>query len=902
MRKIFIGSLLATLCLSTAGAAVWQLPAKKTLAMQAEEAGRTEDIKVVENMRRFQGKRGVAIQSNANGRQGKNDGILTFELNVQKAGKYVFWVHAGVDEYGKKIGSKARSKYQSFFLQLTVNGSLPTKRVVFEPWRNPEGTNKTLGQFYLTAGKNIIKLQLPRGVILDCLSLAPYKAPKVPAAARKFELIKLPGHPRLMVNSSILDTLRKNLEHKENKYFWNLVRQTALRSYKPQFPKQGEVPHDAVLERAIACKAFYYLINGSKSVGRDAVDLTREYISRVEFGNLLDITREIGAAIYTASLVYDWCYDLMSDDERNVIRRNLIRLAENMECGWPPFKQSILSGHGNEAQINRDLLSMAVAIYDEDPEPVRYCSYCVLQQLVPNRAFDYQSPRHSQGISYSSFRFAWEMYAAWIFKRLLQREVFDSNIKNVAYYWIYMRTPWGFMFRDGDGASWRNNWGSALASLLCYTYAEDPVLKGEFLRTDRGKIDPILFLLLNIPQMTPQMDRSCLPKGLDFGPVRSGMSIRNSWDISKESDAVAAEVRGGGYHYGNHQHSDAGAFQIFFRGQLISPLSIYKFYGTPYDMNFAKRSVAQSMLLVVDPAEKIYASYGNDGGSRFIQNMPRDYRDLTVKSKFYYGKKRYCAFQISAADPKISIYSADLTGAYSSKVKSLTRTFCFIDLDDVKRPALAVVYDRLEKSDPDFKTYWQITTLRDPEKIDNGVRLTSFRRNKGKTGKLDLQMYKPAANDRTMEILTGKDACNVFGKQYVVPSMIPEASGSRVIFSPRKAAAKHEFLALLNIYGSETTPHKVGVEENTDCFAVFSANRAVILPRSSNFYSRRFSFKLPQSSKRMIAVANLTAGMWNVQEKDGKKYQIKVEENNNTLFFESDALEFDLSMQKDITR
>ena len=101
----------------------------------------------------------------------------------------------------------------------------------------------------------------------------------------------------------------------------------------------------------------------------------------------------------------------MSPADRESIRKNLMRLADDMEIGWPPFRQMIVNGHGNEAQVNRDLLSMAIAIYDEDPLPYRYCAYRILEELVPMRRFEYQSPRHNQGVSYGPYRFNWDMHA-----------------------------------------------------------------------------------------------------------------------------------------------------------------------------------------------------------------------------------------------------------------------------------------------------------------------------------------------------------------------------------------------------------------------------------------------------------------------------------------------------------
>src|SRR5690606_4743358 len=100
----------------------------------------------------------------------------------------------------------------------------------------------------------------------------------------------------------------------------------------------------------------------------EAVQLTKDYLGHVEFGNVLDITREIGRAIYTGSLVYDWCHDLLTEEEKESLYAGLMRLAIDMEAGWPPFRQTIITGHGAEAQINRDLLAMSIATYEQDPQ------------------------------------------------------------------------------------------------------------------------------------------------------------------------------------------------------------------------------------------------------------------------------------------------------------------------------------------------------------------------------------------------------------------------------------------------------------------------------------------------------------------------------------------------------
>lgn len=67
------------------------------------------------------------------------------------------------------------------------------------------------------------------------------------------------------------------------------------------------------------------------------------------------------------------------------------------------------------------------------------------------RRVEYQSFALFQGISYGSYRFGWEMHAAWLLLRMTGHEVYPENLKNLGGYWLYARLPDGQMLRDGDG-------------------------------------------------------------------------------------------------------------------------------------------------------------------------------------------------------------------------------------------------------------------------------------------------------------------------------------------------------------------------------------------------------------------------------------------------------------------
>ncbi len=198
--------------------------------------------------------------------------------------------------------------------------------------------------------------------------------PAIPEKAQQYKPAITPpaGHPRVWVTPQSLPVIKARLTEGENAEAWNKVKAAAIVPFNFNFDPQEEIFYREDVEKAVETKAFYYLMTGDKAVGREAAKLMQDYLSVLEFGNVTygDITREIGRSIYVAALVYDWCYDLLSKDELANLRHHMLRLARDMEIGWPPFMDSIINGHGNEAQISRDLLAMSIALYDEDPLPI----------------------------------------------------------------------------------------------------------------------------------------------------------------------------------------------------------------------------------------------------------------------------------------------------------------------------------------------------------------------------------------------------------------------------------------------------------------------------------------------------------------------------------------------------
>ena len=872
---------------------------------QAEKAVRNEERTVLAERKDFTDGQGVGLKSDlADEAQVSTDRQpdLEFSIQVPKAGRYWVITQAGLDDSGKEnmtnaMNSNKKSKYDSLQLGIAIDNMSPTKRVVFVPWANAATvyTERT-GKFDFSGKPQKVKIWLPKGVQLDSIRVIPYTPPKVPDVAASYHppIVPPATRPRLWVNADSLKIAQERLTHQEHKSVWEKFRGNAVKPFAFEFTPNVEVGQNAALEAAAVNKAFVYLMTKDKQQGKEAVALIRDYLSVVSFGNILDITREIGRAIYNGSLVYDWCYDLMSEQDRKSIRTNLLRLADDMEMGFPPFIGIVVNGHGNEMQLSRDLLSMAIALYGDDNVPYQYCSYRVLEELKPMLAYQYQSPFHHQGISYGPFRFECDMTAAWLFRRMSGNKVFDDNIEQVPMSWIYMRLPNGAVFPDGDGSyapSFRT-----YANLLNYTYSGNPVLKGETLRQNKNVVDPMRFLLLNDPELKAETDLNVLPLTMDFGTILSGMIARTGWNISRDSkdsnDDVVIMVKGGGKHFGNHQHSDAGSFQIFFHEYLAGDMGIYGYYGTPYDMNFCKRSVSHSMMLVYDPDEVFLpstqrSSIGNDGGARFNQKAPLTGEQTETEDHFRNGKRLAAAWGPDKHKPVFSFLSSDLTDAYSKKIKDYTRSFCFLNRQEDNIPAVLLIYDSIAVSNPAFKKYWQINTLPKPKVTPTGIQVLAgiTTENEKPKGRLELSMLRPATSERTVEILTGhKEAHKVFGVSYTPPTETVQTQGSRVMFSPKKEQEHDEFLTVIQLVNRTEHELPISVTETKTNYVVFMGQHIVVLNRSKKLLDTAQTVDIPTNNDYNVLFTGLAAGQWTVKQ-SGSEQTYRVQADESTLYF-----------------
>jgi hypothetical protein len=642
-----------------------------------------------------------------------------------------------------------------------------------------------------------------RALPLALLALAPWTAAAAPAAPdcrwKEVQGVRIPvpppEHPRLYLRARHVPDLAARLEHPVLKPVAEALRQAAKKD--PQYKMEWN--------------AVQYLVGRDKALGLATVAETLDLLKKTELANVGDACRATGRMMVTGAIVYDWLHPLLTPEQKDAYKKELVRLAGTLECGYPPARQGSVTGHSSEAMILRDLLSAGIALYDEFPEMYDLAAGRFFRDHLPARNWQYDGHAHHQGDAYGPYRFAWDLFPLWIFDRLGAGNVYNPEQRNVPYVWLYTRRPDGQRLRAGDcflqSSRLGAPWGLGMAALLTASYYGDGHLLHEHLRRpDVGDRERLFELLWRDPSLQPRPPDD-LPLTRHFGPPFGWTVARTGWG----DDAVVAEMKVNVFNFTNHQHLDAGAFQVYYRGALAVDSGLYEGsaggYGCPHDRDYQWRTVAHNCLLVHDPKETFGREWENDGGQRLPNNRSEPATlDVLRDPKNGYQTGEVLA-QGSGPDPKspapdYTWLTGDLTRAYSQKVRLVVRSFVFLNLKTPRTPAALVVFDRVVSADPAFRKTWLLHALEEPQV--EGSTATVDRTERGGQGRLLVTTLLPEAGNAEIAKVggPGKEFW-VAGRNYPngpagdATGRAYEIGAWRLEVSPKQASAEDFFLHVM---------------------------------------------------------------------------------------------------------
>ena len=682
------------------------------------------------------------------------------------------------------------------------------------------------------------------------------------------------GHPRVYLRPADLPHLREKVESPEFQGRWEEIRKAS-----------ADTP---------ICAAFVYLITGDRAAGRSAVEGALAALKAS------DDARVFEEPFHWAACVYDWCYDLLTSEEKAAFIAEFVRIATPHEPGYPASIDSgSVVGHGCEGWLLTGQLPVGVAIYDESPTMYEAAARLFIQEFVPVRNYHYAAHWSHQGDSYSS-RIKHDVAASWLFRRMGDGDVLSREQQFVPYQFIYNLRPDGQQMRSGDTYDDAGrSYSKRLIAMLTGTYYDDSYLLTMADSRLFGRLQGFAQALEIIFREPGSEKRpiSGLPLTKHFPDPGGEMVARTGWTPGVDSPDAVVQMRIGNDFFGNHQHRDFGTFQIYYRGALAIDSGVYEGegsdYGTDHWAAYYHQTLAHNGLLVFDPDEQGFNRVRpvNDGG-QLVPNGGRDHpRNLEALKTLGYrmGEVTAHAFGPDAHAPEYSYLAGDITKAYSDKVRAVTREMVTLNLGDATYPAALVVYDRVVASKPEFRKTWLLHSIEEP--LVNGRTIAISRTGDGYHGKLVAESLLPAKAEIAKVGGPGKEFwVESVQRNYATTKKAPAEPGAwRVEISPPVGSAADQFLHVLMVMDAETPKGPaVSLLQGEGLVGARLLDRGVFFSASGESLTRA-AFELSGESAAKLLVCDLEPGTWSLQ-RNGAAYGsgVVVTPEARCLYFRSE--------------
>jgi len=695
--------------------------------------------------------------------------------------------------------------------------------------------------------------------------------------------VKIPsvptGHPRVYIRSSDLPNIKKKLDLPEFSRAWNLI-------------KKSDNP---------ACKAFVYLMTDNVESGRDAIKLWFEYADK--YADNPDYAgRVFSNLLHIGACVYDWCYDLLNDDEKQKFIKKLENIASSHSPGYPanPNGHAVV-GHDTEGWVLTGQIPAGIAIYDESKKMYDASARLFFEKFVPVRNFVYQSHMHHQGDSYFQTRFQHDQAVSWLFRRIGAGDVFTREQQFVPYQMIYNMRPDGQQIHSGDTFNERgNDPRKRLLALMTASYYSDPYLmtmaESDFFN-NYGDFDCIFEILFKEPNAEKRPINE-LPLTKYFPSPMGEMIARTGWTMGVDSNDAIVQMRIGEYFFGNHQCKDFGTFQIYYRGALAISSGVYDEYGNDHWKNYLHQTISKNGLLIFDPSEEMGKGSVNDGGQRWPEGSdhPKDLDTLLTKD-YKMGQVTAFEFGPDKVNPEYSYISGDITNAYSTKKADMvTRSMVAFNTRDEKYPCVFVVMDRVKSKDLTFKKTWLLHSIQEP-KIENKT-ITVIRDGKAYNGEYSGKLVVKSLMPEKSEIrkIGGKD------KEFWIESVqknypahkdgITEGGEWRVEVSPSQNNEYDIFLHVMSVMDKKTddTIEVVKIDQD-NLIGAKILGYAVVFSKDGNLLD---SAKLDLNGNFRILVCDLKPGLWSIRYNDLELGKFKASDDGKCIYFEGKEGKYDL--------
>ena len=726
----------------------------------------------------------------------------------------------------------------------------------------------------------------------------------------------LPQHPRLFVRNTEMQNLRRRFSNPD---FYDLKKVfNEQKSYGTDGKVTSEKPDEHIRQKMEALALEYMLDNFKKSSGREAITLAINYMTsyaaiRTAKAEGYEDNTNTYDAIIGAAFVYDWCYNLLTDKEKQDLMAGMKKVCLIGEYGLPGTnKVQYLAGHYGECAPTA-YMAIGIATFDEDPSFFNFEYDEQVNKFAPSRNPMYKAGTHHQGAQYIHVRYTHELLQHFMLNEL-GISPYDKDISKAVYRAIYdiipQKTDMDGM-PEGDGHN-HLEMGYSQLFYLAANLSKDPVLETvskKYLMEQKNQ-SARLFIYHNPEIPTKPMDSLCLSR---FFPSPSGIMIaRTKWDLDKtgyDSNAMVVVMNMKEYNAQNHTHLDCGHFGIYYKGHLALDAGIYQGkdarngWAKLNYTNYFARTIAHNSLLILDPNEPL--TYGwdkkaivkaRDGGQFFFADHAWD----TSKDMFAAGKSsEILAEEISGGmQPDYTYFKGDLTkaynvpkfvGVYPPKAETVRRSFVFLNHKSNDIPGTLIVLDKVVSTNASFKKTWLLHTQNEPTVSENII--TAVNTDNGRNGKLVTTVLLPEIKNQNIEKIGGP------GKEYWSDgnnwgSVTQEDAGCwRIELSPVNASLSDNFLNVIQAMDADKNVGKQSIgkvfSESGEYVAIQVKDRIVAEQLALGKNEKEIKFTLGDKKQDYkVLITDLSAGIWSVYT-ESLVETFKVKDSIGTIYFES---------------
>ena len=699
-------------------------------------------------------------------------------------------------------------------------------------------------------------------------------------------------HPRVMISSHNIDTVKGNLEKPQNK--------SAYESYLRYTEKEmtGEYAGSTFeLLTHIEAKAFRYLMTGEELYGYQAIYNVKNAILTAEHIEI-DPYRAYGLTMYVAACVYDWCYPLLTEKDKDQIIRGAVNLlGKRMEVGCPPAKVGAIAHHTVECQILRSYLSFAIAVYDERPDVYEYVAGRLYNDIVPAQNYMLATEKHWEGAYYAPFRYCNLMDAQLLVLAMTEGkcEMFDAkNLLTVGEAFMDFTLP-GLtydkihVFELGDVAAttFEDYFASSFFASNMYSSAR---LKGFSYECYNDKTDfsalmnnvyisAVRYLIVNDPNLEPADPF----EGRELARIAkyptSTIFARSAWN---DKNAVAVYMTMPEFYSASHSHAEAGSFQVYYKGMLASDSGYYTSHGIGHHSAYTRQTISANSILVYNPNLKDRGTWNKgainehpySGGQSLVKDDTRIVCPYTLemaKTSAAMDQVTLLGKCAKVEDGKLryAYIAGDMTHAYDEEsVDEVTRYILSVMTDDEEVPMVMATFDRITAKDKSFKKTVLLHSMTKPCISDGALIITNTKENN--SGKLVAQTLY---TDTEISIIGDGDGSEytINGVSYIPDSYDVSDPDYRIEFTPKNEALTDRIMTLMYVTDANNTAPVLKYKplQSPELMGAVMLGKTLIFPKDQAYLAGEYSFD--SVADTTCYVAGVKGGEWQISL-DGVPY------------------------------